>query len=297
MKSGQQSSLKEVIMKNFGIFFNPKYAHKKTIFDSLKNLYENMDFKYFKLSEQNEFLPDFIKPIETTEKVKLDCILVFGGDGTILRALHFALKSSAPILGINLGKLGFLSEIKVSELEKSIEDLKKSKFKVQSRMLLKASIKRKGKMIFSSLALNDAVVYKGQVPKLIDIRVCSNRRFVVETRCDGIIAATPTGSTAYSLSAGGPILSPVMDAIVIAPLSPHILSVRPMVFSSKDVLSFKVKEIPYETILQLDGQNTHALQTNDEIIITAAHQKVDFIKLSNKTFYQVLRKKLHMGKR
>jgi len=284
-------------MKNLGIFFNPHYANKKPIFDSLKNLYEKKKFGFFKLSVQSEFLPDFMESIESTKNIKLDCILVFGGDGTILRALNFALKSGSPILGINLGKLGFLSEIRVSELEKSIEDLKRNKFKVQARMLLKANIKREGKIIFSALALNDAVVYKGQVPKLIDIRVFSNRRFVVETRCDGIIAATPTGSTAYSLSAGGPILSPVMDAIVVSPLNPHILSVRPMVFSSKDVLTFKVKEIPYETILQLDGQNSHILQTDDEIIITAASKKVDFIKLSNKTFYQILRKKLHMGKR
>ncbi len=284
-------------MKNFGIFFNPHYANKKPVFDSLKNLHDHKNFNFYKLPVQSKFLPGFMETVASLKGIKLDCILVFGGDGTILRALNFALRSGAPILGINLGKLGFLSESRITELEKSIEDLKKNKFKVQARMLLKVNIKREGKMIFSALALNDAVVYKGQVPKLIDIRVFSNRRFVVETRCDGIIAATPTGSTAYSLSAGGPILSPVMDAIVVSPLNPHVLSVRPMVFSSHDILIFKVKEIPYKTILQLDGQNIHTLQVEDEIVVTAASQKVDFIKLSNKTFYQILRKKLHMGKK
>ena len=284
-------------MKNFGIFFNPHYFDKESIFLLLKDLYQKKDLNFFKTVDQKDFIPDFVKCLSNNEPDKLDCILVFGGDGTILKALDFALQTKSPILGINLGKLGFLTESKTIELEKTIDDLQKNKFKIQSRMLLKVLLKRHRKVIYSSLALNDSVIYKGQAPKLIDIRVYSNRRFVVETRCDGIIAATPTGSTAYSLSAGGPILSPVMDAIIVSPLNPHILSVRPMVFSNEDIISFKIKETYYETILQLDGRNSHTLAADDEIIVTSAAQKVDFIKLSNKTFFQILRKKLHMGKR
>lgn len=284
-------------MKNFGIFFNPNYQDKKAIFDLLKQLYENKNLRFFKSEEQREVLPDFIRCLKKEKKVKLDCIFVFGGDGTILKALNFSLKTKAPILGINLGKLGFLSESSLKELEKSIDDLKKNKFKVQARMLLKVILRRNKKVIFSSLALNDAVIYKGEAPKLIDVKISSNRRFVVETRCDGVIAATPTGSTAYSLSAGGPILSPIMDAIVVAPLNPHILSVRPMVFSSDDNIGFTIMNADHKILLQLDGQNRFELHKGDKILVTAASQKVDFIKLSNRTFYQILRKKLHMGKK
>ena len=284
-------------MQNFGIFFNPHFLDKQPVFKLLKKLHKTKKLNLFKFPEQKDLLPDFIDLIEEPSKSKLDCILSFGGDGTLLRASQYSLVTNAPLLGINLGKLGFLSESSITELEKSIDDLKKNKFKVQKRMLLKAVLKRKNKIIFSNLALNDAVIYKGETPKLIDIRFYSNRRFVVETRCDGIIVSTPTGSTAYSLSAGGPILSPVMEAIIVSPLNPHILSVRPMVFSPKDKLSFKIKTSNGESILQLDGRNIHMLHAEDEIIVTGASQKVSFIKLTNKTFYQILRKKLHMGKK
>ena len=284
-------------MKNFGIYFNALYLEKKEVFDLLKNLIEKKDLIFYKFEEQKKILPEFIQCYDASSDGKLDCILVFGGDGTILRAIDLSLKFKAPLLGINLGKLGFLSESSLRELEKSIDELKKNKFKILARMLLKVVLKRNKKVLYSDLALNDAVIYKGQTPRLIDISFSSNRRFVVETRCDGIIVSTPTGSTAYSLSAGGPILSPVMEAIVVAPLNPHILSVRPMVFSSKDIITLKVKDIYNESFLQLDGLNKYRVLKDDEIIVTQASQKVDFIKLSNKTFYQILRKKLHMGKR
>ena len=281
-------------MQNFGIFFNPNYKITKPIFDLLRKFHNNKDLHFFKFQHQTEFFPDFIKSIK---KEKLDCILSFGGDGTFLRASQISLEYDVPLMGINLGKLGFLSESSLSELEKSIDDLKKNRFKVQERMQLKTILKRDNKTIFTSFALNDAVIYKGKEPRLIDIKFYSNKRLVVETRCDGLIISTPTGSTAYSLSAGGPILSPLMDAFVVTPLNPHILSVRPMVFASDDRLNFKLYANGSECVLQLDGKNSHKLIDNDEIIVTASNKKVSFIKLTNKTFYQILRKKMHMGKR
>ena len=284
-------------MENFGVILNPLYFDKKIVFDLLKYLHDKKGLNFFKIPEQEELLPDFIENYDNCKNVRLDCILSFGGDGTLLRTVGFSLKTNAPLLGINIGKLGFLSESSLAELEKSIDDLKKNKYKVQARMLIKAVLKRNGKDIFSSLALNDAVINKGRSPRLIDVSVSSNRRFVVETRCDGIIASTPTGSTAYSLSAGGPIISPLMDAIVVSPLNPHVLTVRPMVFSAKDIIRFKLITSNEKSILQLDGQNSHMLEDGDEIIITAASKKVNFIKLSNRTFFQILRKKFHMGRK
>ncbi len=281
-------------MQNFGIFFNPNYENTKPIFDLLRKLHKSKDFQFFKFPQQKELFPDFIKCIE---KDKLDCILSFGGDGTFLRASNISLEYDVPLMGINLGKLGFLSESSLSELEKSIDDLKNNKFKVQQRMLLSIVVKRNNKVIFTSSALNDAVIYKGTEPRLIDIRFYSDKRLVVDTRCDGIIVSTPTGSTAYSLSAGGPILSPVMDAFVVTPLNPHVLSVRPMVFSAEDRLSFELQAIGNECILQLDGKNSQNLIDNDEVVVKASNKKISFIKLTNKTFYQILRKKLHMGKK
>ncbi|HCX72863.1 MAG TPA: NAD(+) kinase, partial [Candidatus Cloacimonas sp.] len=251
---------------------------------------------FFRFCQQQNFYPDFINYISKIDSEKLECILVFGGDGTILSAVEYSLQYNAPLLGINIGKLGFLSESNFKELEKSIENLKRNRYKIQKRMLLKVQLKRNKQILYVGRALNDAVINKGVISKLIDIKISSNRRFVLETRCDGILAATPTGSTAYSLSAGGPIVSPVMEAIVVAPLNPHVLSVRPMVFAASDKIKFKLVKGYQNSILQLDGKNSYELQDNDEIIITAAAEKVEFVKLSNKTFYQILRKKLHMGR-
>jgi len=281
-------------MQNFGIFFNPNYKCTEPIFDLLDKLHKSKDLHFFKFQQQKELFPDFVKSIG---KNKLDCILSFGGDGTFLRASQLSLEYNVPLMGINLGRLGFLSESSLSELEKSIDDLKKNKFKVQQRLLLKSVVKRDNIKVYKSTALNDAVIYKGKEARLIDIRFYSNKRLVVETRCDGLIVSTPTGSTAYSLAAGGPILSPVMDAFVVTPLNPHILSVRPMVFASDDKLSFRLRVNGSKCILQLDGKNSFELVDNDEITVTASNNKISFIKLTNKTFYQILRKKLHMGRK
>ncbi|MFC1887485.1 NAD(+)/NADH kinase [Candidatus Cloacimonadota bacterium] len=283
-------------MKNFGIFVNPYYDGLNDLFRILKELRDKNDLNYYKLNMKDIDFPDFIDTLGKMEADTLDCILTFGGDGTFLRAVEFSLKYDTPLLGINLGKLGFLSESSLEELEKSIDDLKKNKFRLQARLLLKVTLKRQGKVIFTSTALNDVVINKGALPKLIDVRVSSNRRYVMDARCDGILAATPTGSTAYSLSGGGPIISPVMNAIVVNPLNPHILSLRPIVFNASDIIELKLINTSADCLLQLDGKNDHNLKEGDEVLVTADSRKVKFIKLTNKTFYQILRKKLHMGR-
>lgn len=279
--------------KNFGLFLNPYNSENvEQIIDILRRFYNDYKVNFYLLCQENSYLPDFV---HKTIDENLDMILVFGGDGTILRAKEFAIKYNAPILGINTGNLGFLSEITLDELDKFIKNLLNQKYKLQERMLLKVSVKRDRDIVFShGLALNDVVIYKGVTPKLLDLSVYSNKRSVVETRCDGLIISTPTGSTAYSLSAGGPILSPIMHAIVVAPLNPHVLTVRPMVFSSTDLISVKVFK---EAVLQIDGKNSFNLVSGDLIITTASAKKVAFVKLGNRTFYQILRKKLHMGKK
>ena len=280
-------------MNKFGVFINPYHNDLDSVMVLLKKLHETKKANFFQLQKLDINLPEFIEI--ANEEVVLDFILSFGGDGTFLRAMHLSLLKNAPLLGINIGKLGFLSDSSLQELEKSIDDLMNKKYKIQKRMLLKASLKRNGEKIFSDLALNDVVIYKGETPRLAEIKLSSNKRFVLNTHCDGIIISTPTGSTAYSLSAGGPLLSPVMDAIIVSPLNPHILSVRPMVFPAADKLDFSVLKLDCEGVLQLDGKNVERLRTGDEIVVKSANRKVEIIKLTNKTFYQILRKKLHMG--
>lgn len=285
-------------MKNFGLFVHPSYLKKENLFQIVKELQQEYNLKFYGFESQREYLSPALENIipESETKFKLDCILVFGGDGTILRAKDIALRTNAPILGINLGYLGFLSESTLTDLRKSIKDLLKNKFKLQQRMLLSVQLRRENSIVYQGLALNDAVIYKADSPRLISIRIYSSGRFVLDTRCDGIIASTPTGSTAYSLSAGGPILSPVMKAIVVSPLNPHILSIRPMVYPDSDKLMFKVHGLDNPARLQIDGINVYELHEHDELTVSASKKQVQFIKLSNRTFYAILRNKMHLGK-
>lgn len=285
-------------MKNFAVYINPSYSDLHSIFALLDLLRKEYCIEFFGAQEQRELLPEHIqcRDLGQNSLPHIDCVLVFGGDGTILRAKYIALASSAPILGINLGYLGFLSETTLSELQASLQTLFSGKYKLLSRMLIQSRLLRDGATVFQGLALNDAVLYKAETPRMIQVRISCNGRFVFNTRCDGVIAATPTGSTAYSLSAGGPLLSPETEALIINPLNPHILSIRPMVFPARDHICMRSHGLHEPGWLQIDGVNSVPIQEGDELMITAAKRRVDFIRLSNRTFYRILRNKLHLGK-
>lgn len=285
-------------MKIFAVYLHHKLSNPEAVCSLLEEMRRDYGIRFVGTEEQRGLLPDHIECYPVREHLfpSVDCVLAFGGDGTILRAKDLALLTGAPILGINLGYLGFLSESSPSEFRASILTLLGGKYKVLSRMLLACQLKRGGKPVYKGLALNDAVVYKAETPRLIHVRIFNDRRFVFDTRCDGVIVSTPTGSTAYSLAAGGPILSPEMKAIVLSPLNPHLLAIRPMVFGAADHILMKVYGLSEPAWLQIDGINCVRIENDDELAITASTRSVDFIKLSNRTFYQILRNKLHLGK-
>lgn len=285
------------VMGNYGIIINERSDQIDKVFYFLKILKEEFKIHFYqfdKLSADNSL----IKPFR--DGVELKCIFVFGGDGTILQSVPHSIRSDAPLLGINLGKLGFMSDVSLREFDKNhlsyISSLESGNFETFTRMLLDVEVKRKNKLIYRGIALNDAVIYKGLVSRLIEVRLYVSQKFVLKTRCDGIISSTPTGSTAYSLSAGGPIVDPEMNALLVAPLCPHVLSVRPMVFSGYDTLAFYMREAFNETILQIDGKNVQDLIDGDVILVKQAVQRQKFITLTKKTFFDTLRRKLHMGK-
>lgn len=282
-------------MTDFAIYVNPAYAEKARIFDLLQRLSLEYEIQFWGSPEQRDLLPVWVQSLESKSQ-NIDCVLVFGGDGTILRAKNLAIHANAPILGVNLGYLGFLSEATLSDLERSIRDLIHKRYRLLSRMLINCELRRQGKIELCGLALNDAVIHKADTPRLIRVRIFSGGRFVFDTRCDGVVASTPTGSTAYSLAAGGPILAPDLRAIVLNPLNPHRLSIRSMVFSGRDRILMRVHDLEAPAALQLDGVNTCRLEENDEVLITAAKEQVQFVKLSNRTFYQILRRKMNLGK-
>lgn len=232
--------------------------------------------------------PDFI----TSELGKyVQCIITLGGDGTFLRAARYMAPYGIPILGINMGTLGFLTEIEISEIEEALEKLFLGQYWIEDRMMLEAKIKRKGEIIKSYRGLNDVVINKGPLARLITLEIYVDEEFVTTYKADGVIIASPTGSTAYSLSAGGPIVYPEIEVAILTPICPHTLDARPIVLPSYTTVRVNIIN-QAESMLTIDGQNGFKLKKNDEIIIAKAPYSVHMIRIKEKRFFSVLREKI-----
>lgn len=205
---------------------------------------------------------------------------VIGGDGTLLKAARFYGKT--PVLGINLGRLGFLSQSDVKEIQSAVEAVISGKYSTEERIMLKSS---------NALALNDFVIKGCKASRTSKFYLEINGKFVCDYIADGLIISTPTGSTAYGLSAGGPVLYPTLDAIVIVPICPHTLNARPLVVPTGEIITVKTCDEPL--FVSVDGAETN--ECVEEISISCANEKATLVFLNDDSFYSVLRKKLHWG--
>lgn len=236
--------------------------------------------------------------IDRTDIPKLvEVILVFGGDGTFLGVAREACKYGTPILGINLGGLGFLTEVTVDELYPMMERIIDGDYEVEDRQMLITSIRRGKKNIGTYEVLNDVVINKGALARIIDLAIYIEDSHVTTYKADGIILATPTGSTAYSLSAGGPIVHPGIPVTIITPICPHTLTNRPLVVSSKMKVEIKVTTQEPDTYLTLDGQIGLRLKTGDLIEVKRTDTSVKLIKSPFRDFFSILKTKLMWGER
>lgn len=247
------------------------------------------------LNEQGieAYLPDsiccsFYKSATEDELFKnSDVIITIGGDGTIIRYAKRAAEFGKPILGINAGRMGYLADVEPGDYEK-ISKLKTGDYSVESRMLLKVRIVENGKEVGCFEALNDAVVSSGFISRIIDISTFIGGDSI-RYRADGLIASTPTGSTAYSLSAGGPIIDPVMDAVCITPICSHMLSAKPMIVSAEKTLLLKAfSKKRSEIYLSVDGKKVANIKPFTEIYLSKSENEVKLIKLDRRSFYKTL---------
>ena len=236
--------------------------------------------------------------IDRREIPKLvDVILVFGGDGTFLGVAREACKYGTPIVGIYLGGLGFLTEVTIDELYPMMERIIDGDYEVEDRQMLITSIRRGKKNIGTYEVLNDVVINKGALARIIDLAIYIEDSHVTTYKADGIILATPTGSTAYSLSAGGPIVHPGIPVTIITPICPHTLTNRPLVVSSKMKVEIKVTTQEPDTYLTLDGQIGVRLKTGDLIEVKRTDTSVKLIKSPFRDFFSILKTKLMWGER
>jgi NAD+ kinase len=245
-----------------------------------------------------EFCQD-CAPVERAEMIRQmpDFIIVLGGDGTLLATGHDVARAGIPIVGVNLGSLGFLTEVKQEEIHQALEALDSGRCAVSLRSMLECRLLRNGRVIATYEALNDVVVNQGALARITDFDLRINGQFVSNYKADGLIVATPTGSTAYSLAAGGPILAPDVPAFVITPVASHALTNRPLVVQDTDVIEISMKSSREAAILAIDGQQGAPVVDGDIVQCRKSELRVKLLKLPERSFFDVLRMKLKWGER
>lgn len=232
-----------------------------------------------------------VQPL-TESLSELNMFFSLGGDGTLLRAARLASLNHIPVCGINLGGLGFLTQIGIKEIDHYLPSILENNYLIDERMMLSGFIIRKEKKVGKFYCLNDIVIAKKLYARLINLEMFINEEYVIQYAADGLIVSTSTGSTAYSLSAGGPIIYPVLKTIIITPICPHTLSARTLVVNHKDKIKLIIKSKGEEVMLTVDGQQGFDLEENDVIIVEKSKYKTKLVTFPEKSFYSILRKKL-----
>lgn len=228
---------------------------------------------------------------------KIDLLVVLGGDGTLLSAARALHGKAVPILAVNLGGLGFMTSFTLEEMYPMLETVLSGDHRITERMMLDAEVVHNGTREPRNCALNDAVANKGALSRMLTFDVHVDKNHVGQYRADGLIVATPTGSTAYSLAAGGPVIQPDLEAFVITPICPHMLTNRPLVVPSEATIEVDFGAADEPAYLTLDGQIGFELAPSDRVVITKSSSRVRFVRPVRKTYYEVLRSKLRWGER
>ncbi len=226
-----------------------------------------------------------------------EMLICFGGDGTLLHAAKDASAAGVPVLGVNMGSVGFMAEMEQEDLSGLLR-IPKGEYRLEQRMLLDVRVQREGRTIFRSTALNDAVITKGAVARVIELTIYGDKASMFTMFGDGVIVATPTGSTAYSLSAGGPIVEPTAENIIVTPISAHMLQAKAMVLDKSRFIEVKVpKESRKIAYLSVDGGRAFKLFAGDTVEICRARRQLCLVKLSEKNFYEMISQKLERRSR
>jgi len=226
----------------------------------------------------------------------VDLILVLGGDGTMIATSRMLGDREVPVLGVNYGGLGYLAEFRIEELYQALESILSHNFRLDRRVMLDVELLRGGEVLTHNRVLNDVVINKSALARIIEIEAHLNQHFVNAFRADGLIISTPTGSTAYNLSAGGPVIFPSMNAVVITPICPFTLSNRPIVVPDDATIELLLKTDQEEVTLTLDGQVGFSLKVDDRVVIRKSSVTFRLVQPSNRNYFDVLRDKLRWGR-
>ena len=290
----------ETSFKKIGII--GKHGDERVVdaINSLSNFLTGKNFDVYLDKITAELGFDLPHPIIDRQELgrTVDLAIIIGGDGTLLNAARSLVNFDVPLLGVNLGRLGFLTDVSPDTLEQTLEEIFAGEFTEEPRGLLHTKIFRQGELINQSCAFNDVVIHKWNGARMLEYETYIDNQFINTTRSDGIIVSTPTGSTGYALSGGGPLLHPSLHAIVLVPICPHSMSYRPLVVYADSEIKIIVKDCNQaEAQVTCDGQINLGLQAEDRIHITREEHLIRLIHPKSYDYYAMLRAKLHWGKR
>ncbi len=280
-------------MLTVGVFPNIRKKNMIKVAKSLVTWFEDRAYRVNLSMEVAELLDmSYLSadPAELTSKI--DVAVTLGGDGTLLGVARLVAQHKIPILGINMGHVGFLTEVELGDLFTDLECFHNKEYDIDVRMMLEAKVIRNEKVLTEFLALNDIVITKGPFARLIRLKTYANEAYVDTYPADGLIISTPTGSTAYSLSAGGPIIRPDMNLLLLTPICPHTLHSRSIILSQDDVIKVTVLADHPEVMLTVDGQEGYKLLPKDTVIVNKSSFSTRLIRIKKRSFYDLLRKKL-----
>jgi NAD+ kinase len=284
---------------NVGVVGNPNYPDLGAFLATLGQKAHGLGLSLFSEDRIRALWPaDATPPALDGTANALDCLITLGGDGTLLRGARLLNGADTPILGLNLGRVGFLTTAGPDSLDWALDAIVRHAYTTEPRLALQSTISGRGAKVgrLEPLVLNDIVVHKGGVARVVRLKVSVDGDEVAQYSADGIIVSTPTGSTAYSMSAGGPIVVPTVDAIVVTAICPHTLAVRPLVLAATAVVT--IQPIPPwtdEVLVSFDGQVGTPIQAGEKVEVRRAEQPIHLIRLGPESFFKRLRKKLHWG--
>jgi len=285
-------------IKKVGITSKPKKAEVREVVPPLIHWFRDRQVEVFVDKETAATLDGREKSLTRNEMPgQVDLIVVLGGDGTLLATARALNRKPVPLLAVNLGGLGFLTVITREELFATLELVLAGNLRSERRVQIEADIVRADEVIASYLALNDAVLNKGAIARVLDFDVWIDNKFISTYKSDGLIVSTPTGSTAYSLAAGGPVIIPSVAAFIVTPICAHTLSNRPLVLPDTATIEVVVKSLREAAYLTVDGQVGIALRSDDTVRIKRAASHVELIQSPHKTYFEILRQKLKWGER
>jgi NAD+ kinase len=282
--------------QTIGILSRPRRAQLSVVVPSLLKWLEARGVTVVYDEETAASLPDSSKGrarVLVADSSQL--LLVLGGDGTMLAAARLAASRGIPILPINMGSLGFLTSFTLDELYPALEEALSGRSSVSQRVMLQAELERADAVIEAQGVLNDVVIHKGALARMIELELGVDSEFVCRYRADGLIVSSPTGSTAYSLSAGGPIVHPTVESFIITPICPHTLSDRPLVIRDSCSIDIKLNGVTESVYLTLDGQRGIPMQATDRLRVRRAKEQLKLIQPPKKSYFEILRNKLKWG--